>query len=163
MKILKTSFLFLIFIIGNNAAQASCDDGASLRSFKGPNKTTQSLWKSLKKTGVPTWEKGSFHAQEFNYIGLIQSNRPLHVVWFYTEWGVSTCRGTSRLLLFSKSGKFFGSYTGVDQPSRIIKSTLHFSTKEPVDFSSGPPDWLQSENIETASEWALTTQSRGPP
>ena len=145
-------FLFLSgLLFGQSVAYANCDDGTSQRNFNGPNKTVQSLWRALKDSGVPIWEEGSFHRQEFNYIGLIKSNRPLHVVWFYTVSGKS-CHATKRLLLFSKNGKFVGGYMGVDEPSKIINgSTLQFMQTEPASFASGPPLWLDSNKFEAAS------------
>jgi hypothetical protein len=163
MKIFYKFLFMSALLLVHGVVQANCDDGASVRSFNGPTETVQSFWRELKRSGVPTWGKGSFHRQEFNYIGLIKSNQPLHVVWFYTEWGQS-CRATNRLLLFSKNGKFIGSYSGVGEPSKIVNgNTLQFLQIEPVSFSSGPPLWLDSNKFETASKWALTTQSRGPP
>jgi hypothetical protein len=151
MKLFSKLLFLSGLLLGQSVVYANCDDGASQRSFNGPNKTVQSLWRELKHSGIPIWEKGSFHRQEFNYIGLVKSNQPLHVAWLYTESGQS-CRATKRLLLFSKNGKFIGSYANVDEPSKIVNgSTLQFLQIEPTNFASGPPLWLDSNKFEAAS------------
>ncbi len=152
MKLFNRFLLTLSLLLVQSVVHANCDDGSSVRSFNGPSKTVKILWRELKKSDVPTWNNGSFHRQEFNYIGLLKSAQPLHAVWFHTEWGQS-CRVTNRLLLFSKSGKFIGSYSGIDKPSNIVNGvTLQFLQIEPANFADGPPLWLHSNKFEAASQ-----------
>jgi hypothetical protein len=151
MKVLFKIIIFSFCLLADNSAFASCDDGASQRNFAGPKKIVQSLWRKLQDSEVPVWSKGSFHHQDFKYIGQLQSNQPLHVVWFSTTSGQS-CRATNRLLLFTKSGTFFGMYTGLSEPQGINKQSLLFSQLDPVSFSSGPPNWIDSTQLDLAAK-----------
>ena len=111
MKVLFKIIIFSFCLLAQNSAFASCDDGASRRNFAGPKKIVQSLWRKLQDSEVPVWSKGSFHHQDFKYVGQLQSNQLLHVVWFSTTSGQS-CRATNRLLLFTKNGTFFDQDAG---------------------------------------------------
>jgi hypothetical protein len=131
-----------------------CSDGASIRRFVGPKSLVQALWQSLQSTKVPLWAKSEFHDQEFKYLGLTQSAKPVHLVLFSTTWG-SSCRATNRLLVFDQSNKFIGMYShlntvkGFDQGRLVLESGS-------ADFQSGIPGKIDSSSFESAESVKLS-------
>ncbi len=130
-----------------------CSDGASIRRFIGPKPLIHSLWKSLKATKVPLWAKGQFHEQEFKYLGITQSAKPVHLVLFSTVWGGS-CRATNRLLVFDQSNQFIGMYSHLSSVKGFENGRLTLESGF-ADFQSSIPGEIDSSSFESADSVRL--------
>jgi hypothetical protein len=130
-----------------------CSDGASIRRFVGPKPLIQSLWQNLQATRVPLWAKGEFHDQEFKYLGLTQSTKPVQLVLFTTTWG-SSCRATNRLLVFDQSNRFLGMYSQLNTVKGFEQGRLLLESGS-ADFQSGIPGVIDSSGFESAESVKL--------
>jgi len=135
---------------GQTIAQGTpnCNDGASIRHFVGPHPLVDSFWKNLQGTKVPLWAEGEFHQQEFKYLGLTESSKPVHLVLFSTIWGDS-CRATNRLLVFDQNHQFLGMYSHLNSILRLKSNHLVLESGT-ADFTSGPPNKIDMSIWESA-------------
>jgi hypothetical protein len=153
------SILVSLWLLGCSVVPAQgqpvpdCSDGASIRRFVGPKPLVKSLWQNLQATKVPLWAKGEFHHQEFKYLGLTQSVKPVQLVLFSTTWG-SSCRATNRLLVFDQSNHFIGMYSHLNTVKGLEKGRLLLEYG-PVDFQSGIPGEIDSSSFESAESVRL--------
>lgn len=83
--------------------ETNCNDDLRRRIVRGDNERAQELYATIKGK-FPSWDK-NFHDEEFTYVGSLENG--MEVAVLVTSWGASTCRGTTRLLIF-KAGKYFG-------------------------------------------------------
>jgi hypothetical protein len=111
---LRTTTAFLILLLPC-LVFADCNDDARIRIIKGDKKKAERLYMPIMGK-FPSWAK-DFHEEEFTYVGSLENG--IEVALLYTSWGASTCRGTTRLMLFRK-GKYLGAY-GVDSIDGALK------------------------------------------
>jgi hypothetical protein len=153
------SILASLWLLGCSVVPAlsqqvpDCSDGASIRRFVGPKPLLQSLWQNLQATKVPLWAKGDFHSQDFRYLGLTQSAKPIHLVLFSTTWG-SSCRATNRLLVFDQSNQFIGMYSHLNTVKGFERGRLVLESGS-ADFQSGIPGEIDSSGFESAESVRL--------
>ena len=154
LSILASLWLLGCSVVPAQGQQVTdCSDGASIRRFVGPKPLVQSLWQNLQSTKVPLWAKGEFHDQEFKYLGLAQSAKPVHLVLFSTTWG-SSCRATNRLLVFDQSNQFIGMYSHLNTVKGFEKGRLALESGF-ADFQSGTPGVIDSSSFESAESVRL--------
>ena len=111
---LRTLTLSAVFLLPS-VVFADCNDDARIRTVKGDKKRAERLYIPMMGK-FPSWAK-DFHEEEFTYVGSLQNG--IEVALLYTSWGASTCRGTTRLLLF-QGGKYLGAY-GIDPVDSALK------------------------------------------
>jgi hypothetical protein len=94
----------------------------------GKTPITSELRNSAVKAGVVFFKDGEFYEETFLYIGEVvqDHSKKWHVAQLKTIWG-NSCRGTSRLLIFSEDKKYIGEYSHYDAiPIRIENNQIIF-------------------------------------
>jgi len=143
---LRILVIFLLTSISIHVL-AECDDNAQNRIVTGDSPNGVRLYASIKGKG-PSWAS-EFHQEEFTYIGKLQNN--LEVAVIFTSWGAA-CRGTTRLLLF-RDNKYLGNYSinPFDGMIKLRDNKIVFpyskDTGNKIDLSKGIPEevWLDGE------------------
>ena len=154
LSILASLLLLGCSIVPAHGQQVpDCSDGASIQRFVGPKSLVRSLWQNLQTTKVPLWAKGEFHDQEFKYLGLTQSAKPIQLVLFTTTWG-SSCRTTNRILVFDQSDQFVGMYSHLNTVKGFEHGRLVLESGF-ADFQSSIPGVIDSSRFETAESIRL--------
>ena len=111
-----------LILLGPRVAIADCNDDARIRVVKGDTQKAENLYGPIMGK-FPSWDK-NFHEEQFTYIGSLQNG--IEVGLLYTSWGVSTCRGTTRLMLFRKA-KYIGCYSDpVDGAIKLAGNKILF-------------------------------------
>ncbi len=137
-----------IGLAAQSPIKSDCSDGASIRRFVGPEKTTQSLWLALHETKVPLWSQGEFHDQEFRLLGAAGATDQFQFVLFTTTWG-QACRATTRLLVFDRANRFLGMYSGLDTLVGLIGGQLQLGSLQ-IPIHESLPAYLGSSTWESA-------------
>ena len=83
--------------------ETNCNDNLRRRIVQGDKDKAERLYTTIRGK-FPSWDK-NFHEEEFTYLGSLENGT--EVAFLVTSWGASTCRATTRLLLF-KDGRYFG-------------------------------------------------------
>lgn len=159
MSALELAFLLFALVAPSVAGQPArglprptCDDGASVRRRTGPEPLTSRLWTRIgHEATVPVWEAGTFHEQEFRYIGSVRGASRLHLVWFSTTWGQG-CRATNRLLVYDAGGHLLGHYGLISaKPVRVSGAAVAFDDGTSVSFRNGIPEQIDDTRFTRAA------------
>ena len=144
---LRIPIIFLITLLSSHVL-ADCNDNAQIRLVNDDNADGVRLYSTIKGKG-PSWSD-EFHQEEFSYIGKLENS--IEVAMIFTSWGVSTCRGTTRLLLF-KDERYLGAYSinPFDGEIKLRGNKIIFPYSKTegneIDLSKGIPNevWLDGE------------------
>jgi len=128
-SLLKVLLAFAITSSQLHADSGNCLDDARIRTLKGDRRKAERLYAPIKGK-FPSWDK-NFHEEVFTYRGSLRNG--IEVAMLYTSWGASTCRGTSRLLLF-RQGVYIGSYgiDSIDEPIKLVGNRIVFPYKADI-------------------------------
>lgn len=143
--------LALIFLLFSFQALASdpCENTGERFTF-GEEPLASKLYEAAKNTELGAWEDGEFWQERFYYLGsVVAGSQELYVTYIDTSWGASSCRGTWRLIFFTKGFKQYAQYYAIAKP-RVIGNSLDFSKgereKTTIDISKGLPDFMNDGN-----------------
>ncbi|HYT53514.1 MAG TPA: hypothetical protein VEQ38_02285 [Verrucomicrobiae bacterium] len=139
--------LLVCLLVGcfKDVDETDCNDDARRRIVKGDKEKAKRLYASIQGK-FPSWDK-NFHEEEFTYVGSLKNGTEAALL--ITSLGTSTCRGTTRLLLF-QNGKYFGCLNGMDPVDgtliKVVGNKLIFPYTEgsnEIDLSDVIPPGLE--------------------
>ncbi|HEV7816713.1 MAG TPA: hypothetical protein VGP06_16635 [Janthinobacterium sp.] len=146
---MRRFFLFLTSLcmaLPALATRVPCGSGVSVRYLAGPEPLASELHSIAQQVSGVFFARGDFDEERFTYVGAVHTagGKTWHVAFLHTVWGTS-CRSTSRLLVFSSDKRFVGQYAGLAvRPFRVDADSIIFDT--PADqgnrltfTAEGPP------------------------
>jgi hypothetical protein len=110
------------------AARVPCGSGVSVRYLAGPEPVASELHAVAQQVPGLFFGRGDFDEERFTYVGAVRTGggKVWHVAYLSTVWGTS-CRATSRLLIFAADKSFVGQYAGMlARPFRIDADSIIF-------------------------------------
>ncbi len=138
--------ILLSLLLTPSFASAECNSNAQVRIVDESNLKATHLY-NLIKGKFPSWAS-KFHSEEFTYLGRLENG--IDAAWLFTSWGASTCRGTTRLLLF-QADKYLGSFAVNHDEVTLINNKIIFpydkNVGNVIDLSKGIPKeiWIDGE------------------
>lgn len=157
MRMHATGWWFACLLMAHDASAwtSDCAVQSRKRELRGPHPLTAQLRLVAMNEANVFFAPGEFHRETFAHLGKVghRSGHHWHVVRLETIWG-SSCRLTSRLLVFDSNRRYLGNFSHIPSSKITIRGdTLMFSEVDPESgallrfTNDGPPSkaWIDGE------------------
>jgi hypothetical protein len=141
--------LIVLFLSFQALASNPCVNTGERFTF-GDEPLASKLYQAAKNTELGAWKDGEFWQERFYYLGsVVAGSEELYVTYIDTSWGASSCRGTWRLIFFTKDFKQYAQYYSIAKP-KVVGNSLDFPEgereKTKIDISHGLPEFMNDGN-----------------